>query len=205
MRRRSFLATAAGLGAAALAGCGHGAATTFYTLDPVAPSAVPASTSAPAYAPVPVRVDAVHVPAVLDRPELVRPVGTNGVQVRDFDRWAAPLGELARRALTQDLAARLPQGSVVFPDSPKPPGARGIVVDLLAITPGADTTTLDASWTLLPAVRGGAVLRQRSVRLTTPPAAGPGGQAHDLSALLAQLADRIAADLSAPSAGASAP
>jgi uncharacterized protein len=116
--------------------------------------------------------------------------------VRDLAHWAAPLGELARRALTQDLVARLPQGAVVFPDSPKPPGAHGIVVDLLAF----DGATLDASWSVLPATRGGA-LRQREVRLSASAGGGPDAQPAALSALLGQLADRIAADLaSAPPA-----
>ena len=186
MRSPTLLALAAA--GAALAGCA-GAKTQFYTLAPVASGPAPAY--AAAYTGPPVRVDAVHVPAALDRLELVEPDGPNAVKVRDLAHWAAPLGEMSRRVLTQDLAARLPQGEVVFPESPKPEGARGIVVDMLALTPGPDGVTLDASWSVLPATRGGP-LRQRQARLTTP---STGDQPAAISALLAQLADRIAADL----------
>ncbi len=196
MRSATILALAAsGL---ALCGCG-GAKTQFYTLDPAVGGPAPAY--AGAYAGPPVRIDAVHVPPALDRLELVEPDGPNAVKVRDLAHWAAPLGEMARRVLTQDLAARLPQGAVVFPDSPKPPGARGIVVDMLALTPGPDETALEASWSLLPGTRGGP-LRQRQARLTTAAADQPAA----ISALLGQLADRIAVDLaSAPPEPASSP
>ena len=126
----------------------------------------------------------------------------------DADRWAAPLGELARRALTQDLERRLPTGAVIYPDAPKPPAARGLVIDLLSVRPdAAGGVVLDASWTwvaprALPTATatGGAgptpvALPSRPVHLTT--AAVEGGVetiAPELSALLAQLADRIAAD-----------
>ena len=196
MRSPSLIALA--LTGAALAGCA-GAKTQFYTLDPAVGGPAPAY--AAAYAGPPVRIDAVHVPPALDRLELVEPDGANAVKVRDLAHWAAPLGEMARRVLTQDLAARLPQGSVVFPDSPKPQGARGIVVDMLALSPGADGVTLDASWSVLPGARGGA-LRQRQARLTTAAAAQPAA----ISALIGQLADRIAADLaSAPPEPAASP
>lgn len=182
----------------ALAACA-GAATRFHTLDPAPPAARAAAD--PAYVGPPVRLDAVHIPAIFDRPELVRQTSANTLAVSDLDHWGAPLGELMRRTLTQNLAVRLPAGRVVFPDAPKPADARGLVVDILALTPSEGEVRMDASWTLLPARRVpatplAALLHQRTVRLSTPASARDvSGNAAELSALLGQLADQIALDL----------
>jgi len=168
-----------------------GAQTRFYTLQPT----TPAADDRAAYAGPPLRVDAVHIPASLDRPELVRDEGGDRFTVSDNDHWAAPVGELLRRVLTQDLAARLPPDKVIFPDAPKLPGSQGVVVDILSITPSAEGVVMQASWTVLPAPRS-AVVRQRTVRLTVPSAkAGVKGNATELSALAGQLAAAIAQDL----------
>ena len=147
------------------------------------------------------RVDAVRLPAGLDRPEIVQQTGANQVTVHDFALWSAPLGEQARRVLTQDLAARLPAGAVTFPDAPKPANGRGLVVDVLAISRADGQAVMDASWTLTLGGRAtGApvVYTGRTLRLTTP-SAGGGAEAvpPDVSALMGRLADAIATDLTA--------
>ena len=181
---------------ACLTGC-TGAATRFYTLEPAAPGAVQP------YAGAPFRIDAVHVPASLDRPELVRDTGGGSFTVSDNDHWAAPVGELLRRVLTQDLAARLPTDKVIYPDAPKPSGASGLVVDVLSISSTADRVSMEASWTLLsvpvttehPSAGG----QQHTLRLTTPVTGqGVRGNATELSALTDQMASAIAAELSRP-------
>jgi uncharacterized lipoprotein YmbA len=179
-----------------------GAPTRFYTLRPSGDPGVARS----AYAGPPFRIDAVHIPATLDRPELVRDLSGDRFTVSDNAHWAGPLGELFRRVLTQDLAARLPVDAVVFPDAPKPAGAGGLVVDILDVTPQGGAVVMDVSWTLLPAqghtARTGAPdpMRQRTVRLSTPAVGGSvSGDAMELSALAAQLATNIAADLASPS------
>ena len=168
-----------------------GAQTRFYTLQPTTPAAQEHAT----YAGPPIRIDAVHIPASLDRPELVRDEGGDRFTVSDNDHWAAPVGELLRRVLTQDLAAILPSDKVIFPDAPKPPGAQGLVIDILSITPSAEGIVMQASWTVLPAPRG-AIVHQRTVRLIVPSAGtGVRGNAEELSALAGQLAAAIAQDL----------
>jgi uncharacterized lipoprotein YmbA len=167
-----------------------GAQTRFYTLQPTTPAAQRATYAGPA-----MRIDAVHIPASLDRPELVRDEGGDRFVVSDNDHWAAPVGELLRRVLTQDLAAVLPPDKVIFPDAPKLPGSQGLVVDILSITPSAQGVVMQASWTVLPAPRGAAA-HQRSVTLTAPSAgAGVQGNAAELSALAGLLAAAIAQDL----------
>jgi uncharacterized protein len=49
------------------------------------------------------QVDAVHIPAVLDRAEMVRQSGSNGLSISERDRWGAPFGEMARDVLARDL------------------------------------------------------------------------------------------------------
>jgi uncharacterized lipoprotein YmbA len=179
------------LGLLMLAGCGHSPPSRFFTLDP-APPGRPVSGRAPA---APVQLDAVHVPATVDRPELVTEIGPGRVRVSGQDRWAAPLGEMMRRVLAQDLASRLPQGAFVFPDAPRPAGTRGLVVTVLQLTATPDgRVDLQANWSVLDAgssrAGGGDNLRLSAT-------AGPGsdGQAQALSAVLRQLADRNAASL----------
>jgi len=184
------------LAASALASCA-GAQTKFYTLD-AAPAAGPVQSG---YAGPPIRVDAVHIPPALDRPELVRETAQNHLTVSDNDHWAAPLGEMVRRTLTQDLSARLPAGKVIFPDAPKPPGSAGVVIDILAITPAGSDVVMDVSWTILspsakPEQASRPAAEQHMARLTTPQGAkGVAANAAELSDLTSQLAQAIAASL----------
>jgi len=187
-----------------VSGCGSSPPTRFYALDAVAapdkPVAAPdkpvAAQDKPAAAPdTPLKVAAVHVPPALDRNEIVRGESHNELAISAQDRWAADFGEMARRVLTQDLQSRLPPEAVIAPDSPAPPDARGLVVDILTFQPQADgELVLSADWSLLQGAPPRPVL-QRSVRLTAPAADSAGGEAAGMSQLLAQLADDIAAQV----------
>ena len=87
--------------AAAAAGCGTSAPTRFYTL---------ASTAAADAAPptrTGVMVGPVSVPASVDRPQFVVQVAPNRVEIDEFNRWAAPLGESIARTVAGDLSALL--------------------------------------------------------------------------------------------------
>jgi uncharacterized lipoprotein YmbA len=182
------------LGAIALAltGCGHSAPTRFFTLDALPPAG---GAAGGAFTGPPVRLDAVHIPAALDRVEVVRQLAADELDVSDLDHWGAPLGELARRALTQDLDERLPAGTVIFPDSPKPALAQDLIVDVLDIQTQGDVVTLTASYTLVQTKPQVSKI-QRQVILSAPQSStGAAGQADALSRILAQLADKIAADL----------
>lgn len=168
-----------------LAGCAS-SPTRFWTIEPAPPPTAPpaAATSAP------VQVAAVHLPLALDRLEVVRHDEADRVRVLDFDRWSAPPGSLMRTALTQDLAALLPAGRVVFPEAPTPPNARRIVVDVLDLRRTADGYTLQVSWSLLPQPG-----RSRQLTLSATAADDVAGQAHALSAMTGELAANIAAAL----------
>lgn len=93
--------------AAAIAGCSASAPARFYTLEPTAiPQAAPAAHEA-------VMVGPVSVPAEVDQPQFVVQVAPNRVEVEDFNRWAAPLGDGIARAVAGDLAAQLGTPDVV--------------------------------------------------------------------------------------------
>ena len=176
-----------------LAACASSPPTRFFALDPVSPGAAPAADGAGAVR-EPVKVDAVHIPPALDRDSIVRGESDNQLEISSQDRWAGDLGEMIRRVLTQDLAQRLPSGMVIAPQSPAPPSARGVVVDILTFQPQAGEVVLDADWTLLQGTQSNAVLR-RSAHLTVPAASSPQSQAAAMSTLLGQLADGIASQL----------
>lgn len=200
MRLRPLrLAHGAVLGVALLAASCAGAPTRIHTLD----AQPPTGSATAAYSGMAFRVDTVHIPAAFDRPELIRRTDPYTVTLSDNDRWAAPLGELMRRTLTQDLARRLPAGAVIYPDAPKPPNAGGLVVDILSISPTDGGVTMEVSWTWLapkiaqtptPAPQAAvAVARPLMARLTVPSAGpGPGAIAPEISALMGRLADEIA-------------
>lgn len=170
-----------------LAGCAHSPPTTMLTLDP----APPAGTARAGYAGRAIVIPAVHVPAVLDRAEFVRQTAPGEVRIDDFARWAAPLGLLARDTLIRDLTARLPAGAVLPPGSSGGQGnAATLDVTILSFGGTADGMRLDVAYRLLP----DGPLRQAS--FTAPGnAADPVGTARAFSALIGELADRLAADL----------
>ena len=179
------------LAVALLAGCGSSPKTHFYTLDPVSDSGTDTLAISR-----PVTVAAVHLPASLDRREMIRQTGQNAVDISEQDRWESPLGGLTRRVLTEDLAAYLPKDKVILPDSPAPPRTAQIVVSINQFAPdAAGRVTLDGSWSLLEG-GSGKLLMSRPVRFESPAAApDASSQASAMSALLGQLAEQIAASL----------
>lgn len=190
------------LAALTLAACASSPPTRFFTLDPVpaaAADAGPASGAARAGdtgdKPRPVKVDAVHIPPALDRDSMVRGASGAQLEISSQDRWAGDLGETIRQVLTQDLASRLPAGTVIAPEAPAPENARGLVVDILTFQPqAAGEVVLDADWTLLEGTQSNPVLR-RSVHLTASAAPSAQGEATAMSTLLGQLADGMAAEI----------
>ena len=186
----------------ALAGCAGSTPTRFWTIEPVNEAAA----AAPAGRPIgPVRVDAVHVPLAIDRLEVVQHDVENRVTVHDFDRWSAPPADLIQRTLTQDLQSRLPDGSVIFPASPKPAGAIGIGVDILDVRQTVDGYAMQVSWTAA-ASPGTATPVRRQLDLRAAGGADVAGQTNALGRMVGQLADSITQTLSAqPIAGAGTP
>ncbi|MFT0170694.1 membrane integrity-associated transporter subunit PqiC [Paraburkholderia mimosarum] len=187
------------LGAALLAapmsfaGCGHSAPTHYLTLDATGAGAgMPLSTRPMA----PVQLSAVHIPAVLDRPEVVTQTGPNRLKIDDTARWGAPLAQMMRSALAQNLEKRLPAGAFVFPDAPAPAGTRTLVVTVLDCeTTASATLTLQASWALLSGQPVQTSLTQQATLNAEVTGQDAAAQAAALSRVLGELSDRIAASI----------
>jgi len=88
--------------AAAVFGCGKSAPSRFYTLGSTAKG-----TATAAGAEYSVMVGPVSVPASVDRSEFVVQVAPNRVEIDEFNRWAAPLGQSIARTVAGDLTVLL--------------------------------------------------------------------------------------------------
>ena len=171
-----------------LAACGHSAPTQFYTLDAEPPSSPPARLAATP----PIRVLAVRMPPLLDRLEVAREITPGAVQVDDLNRWSAPLGELARSALSEDLAERLPGVQVLPARVAAPERTRDLLVEILSLRRVRDGFELEGAAVISQAASG-AVIDSQTLRLFTPsPRADAAAQAQALGRLLATLADQLA-------------
>jgi uncharacterized lipoprotein YmbA len=94
-------------------------------------------------------LDAVAIPDLLDRPQIVLRVGQNGVEMLDYDRWAAPLPDLLRRAIAADLSRHLGADAIVNPGLPAVRSARWITVSILEFSAARDgQCVLVASWSV---------------------------------------------------------
>ena len=108
-----------GCAVAVTLGACHSAPTRIYTLDAAVPATRIDTYQAPA-----LRVDTLNVPASWDRIEILSLSAAGTLQISDFDHWSAPLAQMARQTLSDDLDQRLPSGSVIYPRLPKPNAVR---------------------------------------------------------------------------------
>jgi uncharacterized lipoprotein YmbA len=173
---------------AVLAACGHSAPTHLFTLS------ADATTSAARYDGPPVQLDSVLMPPGLDGARIVRRAGPNELEARDTEQWSAPLGQLVRQTLTEDLAARLPAGAVIYPDAPRPEPTLDIIVDVLRCEETGSGLAVDASWSVLKADRSGLAYRGER-RITRAGAGEAHAMAQELSGSLSELADAIVEEL----------
>jgi uncharacterized lipoprotein YmbA len=124
---------------ALLGGCGTSAPSRFYTLDPTA-AANGASSARCA-----VMVDPVSIPASVDRPQFVVQIAANRVDVDEFNRWVAPLGDQIAGVVAADLAALLATPNVVTAPIPNLDYRVLINVQRFESVRG-QTALLDAVW-----------------------------------------------------------
>lgn len=190
--RRHLLVLACGLAIAVLGACGSSAPTQFYDLHAVAPAA--GVRSAPA---LPIRIAHVEVPGALDRPEIVREQEGNQLKIDDLSHWAAPLGQLMRTALVENMIKRLPNGRIVPTEAPKPAAVIEISVEIVAIHEAANALSVETSWTQTrPSAADAGATTVQSASFSVPMANRTNGAyAESLSQALAQLADAIVARL----------
>ena len=108
MRRLAAVLTLCGLAAVA-AGCGSSPPSRFYTLSgTTAAAAAPSNLS--------IAVGPVTIPGAVDRPQMVVTTGANQVELDEFNRWAAPLGNNISRVVAMNLGTLLGTPNVsLFP------------------------------------------------------------------------------------------
>jgi len=169
----------------AVFGCGHSAASRFYTLDSTAqPDGTPAADYTVAVGPV-------SVPSTVDRPQFVVQEGPNRAAIDEFNRWAAPLDESIARVVAGDLAALLGTPRVVrAPLANFDPDFR-VALDIQRFESVSDESALiEAVWT----VRRSADGETRSGRtVAREPAQGKGFDA--LAAAHSRALAKISADI----------
>jgi uncharacterized protein len=194
LSRNTFQLAVGMLAVSCVTACGSSPPMRFYTLQAVEGATSGANLSGA----IPLRVERVTVPAELDRQALVQRVAPGQVRISELDRWAAPLDDMIRRAVTTDLASRLGAERVVDAYEPATPEMRRRlfidVTDLYADSSCA--ITLRVSWTLQSP---NAPDKRASEAIDGPPVAScPAGMAQGVSRALAVLSDRIAAAVTAP-------
>ena len=174
-----------------LAGCASSPPVHFYTLHAVRPGS--AETGA---AGSPVRITVVHIPASLDCDEIARRITPDTVAFSDQHRWAAPLDQIIQRVLTEDLMQRLPAERVLAPQSPLPPHATEIVIDLVRFDRDpSGVVELDGRWSLLRAGTG-KLLQSRPLHLhVRSDGEDYASQTEAMSTALGRVADVIASAL----------
>lgn len=174
------------------AGCASSPPTRFYTLEPVQ-----SQHGMTAMYRGPIQVAAVHIPPLLDRDQMVREGGRNELVVSDGNRWGAPLAQMLRSVLTQDLLLRLPASAVVLPQQPAPAQTSVITVDVLRFqAEPSGSVVLEGAWSLVPPGSETASLNL-GVHISEPANAQDyAAQAQAMSSALGRLADDIAGLLS---------
>jgi uncharacterized lipoprotein YmbA len=94
-----------------MAGCAGSPKSKFYTLSAVGPVQ-----SAPAASAVPIAIESVTVPELVDRPQMVVRVDATRVEIDEFSRWAEPLKSQIPAVIAEDLTRLVPGARVsVYP------------------------------------------------------------------------------------------
>ena len=171
-----------------LTGC-RSAATRIFTLEPTAPAS-----NIDVYRAPPLRVARLNVPASWDRIEILKQSAAGALQIGDFDHWAAPLPQMARQTLSDDLDRRLPLGSVVYPGLPRTSGALDVSVDILEFNILASQASMRVSWDIVSSEDSHSAKRSTAELRSPMSSEEPAAIARAWSELIGQLADRIAAD-----------
>ncbi|HUI62080.1 MAG TPA: PqiC family protein [Steroidobacteraceae bacterium] len=189
VRSLTFAAAACAAFAGMAGGCASSTPLRYYTLSTSQPAA---RLSAPAGM-VPMRLDRVTIPTELDRSQLVRRLDSTRLQIMEEDRWAAPLDDMIHRVLSQDLAERLPPGTVADPNEPALGEKRqSLAVDVIELYGDAGcAVSLRAAWVLK---RPDSASTRGSEQIRIPPGscAGAASLPAAMSEALARLSDRLA-------------
>ena len=170
----------------AVTACGRSAPVRMYALAEAPGARV--SYSGPA-----VRLEAVNLPPESDDNRMLRHTSSYELTARDNELWSAPLPYLMRQTIARDLATRLPEGAVVYPDAPRPAGTVSLVVHVLTLDEHNGQLTMTAAWTYLGTGTTG-ILARGEKHLSTPVDGTGESTSAALSKLSADLADAMVAN-----------
>jgi len=141
----------------------------------------------------------VSIPSLVDRPEMVFNTSADGVVVMEHERWAAPFADLVSAALARDIERR--RADVLVAESGHGGGHAAefnMKVDVVQVSvhPGG-RASIEAQWHILNVRTGKDVTGDD---MFSAPLTGDGAAAATvaLSECLGLLADRLAAQLTAP-------
>lgn len=177
-----------------LGACQSSPPTHYYALAEIAPTA--ARVTLPVH--VPIRVERVTIPAELDRLEIVRRSASNQVQIAAFERWAAPLEDMIRQVMADDLAARCAPGTFASANEPAVGEPRGHLYIGIRAFAGDEhgAVKLHGAWLLqTPQAVSARGIEEIAVAADN---ASADALAAAMSRALAAFADRIAAALAQP-------
>jgi len=134
--RRWWLAALAVL----LCACSSTPSPHYYVLDRIAATGTPTSGLS-------IVVEAVAIPAEVDRPQFVLRGNASEVAIDDMHRWAAPLQSGIAEALASDLATRLGDASVATGQIGDASPRYRVSVEVLGFESRlGEETRLDAAW-----------------------------------------------------------
>ena len=185
----------------ALSACASSPESRFFTLAPIAPAQSASDASAPAAL---IDIQSVSVPAEVARNQLVVRVGETQVHVLENERWASPLSDEIRTALsmaaTQQLSDLDPPHGTRKAETP----VYHIAVDVRRFEswPGA-RVAVDALWSIRPSGEANGMLTCRSA-VVEPVAAGYDALVDGHRRALTTIAGQLAATIRALDADADA-
>jgi uncharacterized lipoprotein YmbA len=179
---------------APLAGCGTTPPSSFYTLDAAATDADgPPVGSA-------VLVGPISIPGAVDRPEFVVQVAPNRVEIDEFHRWAAPLGDAIAGAVAGDLAVLLGTPHVATAPIANFRPAYRVTIDVQRFESArGEAALLEAVW-VVRATAGGTSSSGRTVAREAVQGDGYEALAAAHSRAIARLAEEVAAAIRAQTA-----
>jgi hypothetical protein len=122
------------------------------------------------------------------------------VQVDDLNRWSAPLGDLARNVLSEDLADRLPGVEILPARAPASDKTRDLTVEILSLRRLEAGFELSATLEVADAPTGRILDSQTARVFVASNSSDAAAEAKALSSLLAKLADLISPRLAMPTA-----
>src|SRR5271169_2293911 len=186
MARRIAQLISIALAAVVAVGCST-APSKFYSL-----SSTSAADGTPPTA-VAVMVGPVTIPASVDQPEFVVQVAANRVQVDEFNRWVAPLGDAIARAVAGDLVVLLGTPDVASNQLANFVPDYRVTIDVQRFESiQGQAATVEAVWTVRKAASG----QKRSGRsIAREPIQGQGFDA--LAAAHSRAIAKLSADIAA--------